>query len=215
VTKSLLPPNSTLLERAIEAAMHKRLNALPVPIRDLWNADTCPAHLLGWLAWAKSVDVWDESWPEAQKRAVIKASRFVHQHKGTIGAVRRALDALGIGLEIREWFETGDAPGTFRVDAFADYIFASGFGLNPALLGMIDAQIRTVKRASQHFTLRVGENFTARQPVRTGVRSQSVHSGNVRPEPRGFTGASLAYLRTAQRDARIHRHTHNLTLRTA
>lgn len=215
MTLSLLPPNSTLLERAIEAAMHKRLNALPVPIRDLWNADTCPVHLLGWLAWAKSVDVWDESWPEAQKRAVIKASRFVHRHKGTVGAVRRALDALGIGLEIREWFETGDAPGTFRVDAFADYIFDAGFGLNPALLALIDAQIRTVKRASQHFTLRVGEKFTARQPVRTGVRSQAVHSATVRPDPRGFAGASRVHLRTAARTVRVHRYSHSLTLRAA
>ena len=47
---SLLPPNASALERKLEQAT-LRLGTLPVPLRELWNPDTCPAHLLPWLAW--------------------------------------------------------------------------------------------------------------------------------------------------------------------
>jgi len=44
---SLLPPNATDTERAIEATT-ERTTDLPVPLRTLWNPDTCPADLLPW-----------------------------------------------------------------------------------------------------------------------------------------------------------------------
>ena len=40
---SLLPSNSTQLERALEAAFYEKTI---VPLRMLYNADTCPEHLL-------------------------------------------------------------------------------------------------------------------------------------------------------------------------
>ena len=49
--KSLLPINSTQLERAMEATFFEKTI---VPLRDLYNADTCPVHLLPHLAWAWS-----------------------------------------------------------------------------------------------------------------------------------------------------------------
>jgi phage tail P2-like protein len=212
---SILPPNTTPLERAIEAAMHRRLGALPVPIRTLWNADTCPANLLGWLAWASSVDVWDDAWGEEQKRSVIRAAYFVHRHKGTVGAVRRALTALNIGLEIREWSETGDAPHTFRIDAFADYIFAGGLGINPALLDMISAHIDAIKPAHTHYSLRVGERFTTRQPLRAGTRAKYVNRMHVDADPRTFVETSTAFVRTAAHIRRIHNYNHDIQVRAA
>jgi len=49
------------------------------------------------LAWAHSLDEWDESWPEETKRAAVQSSISVHRKKGTLGAVRRALAAAGYG----------------------------------------------------------------------------------------------------------------------
>lgn len=91
---SLLPPNTTILERCLEQVF-ARIGAVPTPTRDLWNPDTCPVALLPWLAWAWAVDVWDGDWPEATKRAVIKASIAVHKHKGTPYAVKMALSVAG------------------------------------------------------------------------------------------------------------------------
>ena len=112
--KSLLPSNSTQLERAIEAAFYEKTI---VPLRTLYNADTCPAHLLLHLAWAWSVDRWDYQWSEATKRAAIKASYYIHKHKGTIGALRRVVEPLGYLIEVVEWWQTLPAgiPGTFAL----------------------------------------------------------------------------------------------------
>ena len=92
-TPSLLPPNTTPLERAIEQTQAVFDPAIKVP--GLWNADTCPASALPYLAWALSVDEWDHTWSEDRKRAVIRESREIHQRKGTPSAIRRALAAMG------------------------------------------------------------------------------------------------------------------------
>ena len=112
--RSLLPSNSTQLERALEASFYDKTI---VPLRTLYNADTCPVHLLPHLAWAWSVDRWDFRWSEATKRAAIKASYYIHAHKGTIGALRRVVEPLGYLIEIIEWFKTvpEGEPGTFAL----------------------------------------------------------------------------------------------------
>jgi phage tail P2-like protein len=112
--KSLLPLNSTQLERAIEVATYE---VTQVPLRTLYNPDTCPAHLLYQLAWAWSVDRWDDRWPEEVKRSVIRSSFYVHAHKGTIGALRRVVEPFGYLIEVVEWFETvpKGVPGTFAL----------------------------------------------------------------------------------------------------
>lgn len=99
---SILPSNSTPLERAIEQSIVST-QQLKIEINLLWNPDKCLEHLLPWLAWAYSVDVWDDQWPEQTKRNVIKASLRVHSQKGSIGSIKRALHAAGYGdAEIRE-----------------------------------------------------------------------------------------------------------------
>lgn len=111
---SLLPLNSTALERAVEAA---GIDNAAIPLRTLYDPDTCPSHLLYQLAWAWSVDRWDDSWPDAVKRSVIRSSFYVHAHKGTIGALRRVVEPFGYLIEVQEWWQTEPrgVPGTFAV----------------------------------------------------------------------------------------------------
>lgn len=105
----LLPINATPQERALSLATDR----LPgVPIKTLWSPQTCPAAQLPWLAWALSVDEWNSAWPEETKRQVIAASIEQHRKKGTVGALRRALQRLGYEVEIDE--RTGTAY-TFRL----------------------------------------------------------------------------------------------------
>ncbi|MBV4534136.1 phage tail protein I [Pseudomonas sp. SWRI107] len=99
---SLLPLNSTQLERAVEYATDE---VTDVPLRTLYSPDTCPAHLLYQLAWAWSVDRWDDTWSETVKRSVIRSAFFVHAYKGTIGALRRVVEPFGYLIEINEWWE--------------------------------------------------------------------------------------------------------------
>jgi phage tail P2-like protein len=91
---NLLPPNANLQEHALDDVL-ERLGTLPVDIVKTWHAQTCPADLLPWLAWALSIDEWDATWSITQQRAMIAASYQVHSHKGTPYAIKLALMALG------------------------------------------------------------------------------------------------------------------------
>lgn len=120
---ALLPPNATAQEVALSEAV-ARVGDVPVIVREVWNADTCPADLLPWLARAVSVDVWDANWSSDQKRATIRSSLTVHREKGTIGAVRKAMAALGFDARVQEWFNQSP-PGpeyTYRLILEADQI---------------------------------------------------------------------------------------------
>ena len=122
MTATLLPPNSTPLERAL-AAVIARISDVPVPVGDLWHPARCPAPLLPWLAWSLSVDDWSSDWPDAQQREVIAASVEIHRHKGSRWSVRRALSVMGYGdCDVTEGWQTmvggpwvvGDDPAPMR-----------------------------------------------------------------------------------------------------
>jgi phage tail P2-like protein len=112
---SLLPPNATAEERALEAAM-ARIEGVPIPVKDLTDPEICPANLLPFMAWAMSVDNWSPDWPESIKRKVYAAALKVHQIKGTEGAVIDALSALGLKAVVNNWFEYSGERGKFKVD---------------------------------------------------------------------------------------------------
>lgn len=114
--KTLLPPNATSLERNVEK-LTERMEVLPPNFESIWDADTCPVALLPWLAWAFSVDEWDANASEAQKRKTIKDGIFIHKHKGTRGAVERALSAMPFDTQLLEWFEQNPPsnPYTFLI----------------------------------------------------------------------------------------------------
>lgn len=94
-TRDLLPPSATRLEHL--TAVTLTYNLTPEVITSTRFADTCPAPLLPWLAWARSVDWWELAESEDQQRALIKASYRLHQRKGTPWAIKEALNVLGFG----------------------------------------------------------------------------------------------------------------------
>lgn len=116
---SLLPLNATAPERALESAT-ARVGAVPNPLRTLWDPWTCPAETLPWLAWALSVDTWDNAWPEETKRAVVAGSLSWHRKKGTPWAIKQALANIGYPIihlvEYRTYFEEWIAAGGRTLD---------------------------------------------------------------------------------------------------
>ncbi len=93
---SLLPPNASATERAVEQAT-ARLGAVPVPLRDVVDPDTCPSALLPWLAWAWGIDEWDDKWSDGAKRESIRRAYAVHAHKGSVHSIREVLASAGYG----------------------------------------------------------------------------------------------------------------------
>ncbi|STJ83659.1 Tail protein I [Escherichia coli] len=114
MSNSLLPPSASNFMRCAEA-VGTRITDIPVDLNTLWSPDTCPVHLLPYLAWAFSVDRWDRNWPEETKRQVIRDAWLIHRHKGTISALRRAVEPLGYLIEVKEWWQLNEEPGTFRI----------------------------------------------------------------------------------------------------
>ncbi|MBQ0714182.1 MAG: phage tail protein I [Paraperlucidibaca sp.] len=91
---SLLPPNSTALERAFESVTGNE----QIPAADtLWNAATCPPEFLPWLAWSIGVETWDTTWTVEQKRRALQTQMQISLHRGTVWSVREALRSIGYG----------------------------------------------------------------------------------------------------------------------
>lgn len=142
----LLPPNATGAERALSLATERHA-ALPVPLRDVWDPDTCPANLLAWLAWSLTVDEWDATWTDQQKRSAIKASMALHRYKGTIGAVQDALGSLFYSARVQEWFNQIPQadPYTFKLLLEADQV-----GITQQAIQSLFAVIERTKNLRSH-----------------------------------------------------------------
>lgn len=148
MTRALLPSNATKLERLAAEAM-AQIERVPVPIRDLISPTRCPVALLPYLAWAISVDRWEESWSEATKRQVIASSYYVHAHKGTIGSLRRVVEPLGYLIRVTEWWEETPpaVPGTFKLD-----IGVLDSGITDEMYESLVLLIDDAKPVSRHLT---------------------------------------------------------------
>lgn len=145
INQSLLPPNASKLLRDLESVFGNSFD-LPTLNRYVVNPDLAPAHILPWLAWALSVDDWSDNWSEQIRRNVIKASVEVHRKKGTIGALKKALQAFNYtNVKVEEWFEYGAEPYFFRV--FFD-VNEPGFDVN--ILPQVQKVIESTKNARSH-----------------------------------------------------------------
>lgn len=144
----LLPPNATALERNV-AATNAPLGDLPVLLRDLMQPDSCPSEFLPWLAQHLSVDAWEVEWSDEQKRETIKESLSINRVKGTIGAVRRALSALGIGVQLKEWFNQIPigAPYTYQL-----LLHVSQVGIKEGDLNKITEVVGASKNLRSHLS---------------------------------------------------------------
>ncbi|MDW0617589.1 phage tail protein I [Mannheimia haemolytica] len=146
--KPLLPSGSSLLEkRAAECLQETVTNR--IDFENLINPHKCPVKLLPYLAWALSVDYWEEYWSEQQKRQAIIDSYHNHQRKGTVGAVRRIVESLGYDFEIREWFKEKRErqAGTFRI-----FVELKDKGISEKIYQELERLLEDAKPVSRHIT---------------------------------------------------------------
>ncbi|OCC25310.1 phage tail protein I [Croceicoccus estronivorus] len=85
---SLLPPNTTPFERALEQALAARQGLPADLVGAVLDADRCPARLLDFLAWDLSVDLWQDDWPELKKRHVLRNAWQLHRIKTTLAGIK-------------------------------------------------------------------------------------------------------------------------------
>lgn len=144
---TLLPPNSTALERNLAAVGADIESVDATVIVRVTRADVAPVAFLPYLAWEVSVDRWSESWPEETKRKVVQESFYVHKRKGTIASLRRVVEPFGYLLNVIEWFEeTPPAQrGTFKLD-----IGVNNSGITDEVYAELERLIDDTKPLSRH-----------------------------------------------------------------
>ncbi|HHP5640311.1 TPA: phage tail protein I [Klebsiella variicola] len=156
MTSSLLPPGSSALERRLAQAC-SGISDLNVPLRDLWNPWKCPAKFLPYLAWAFSVDRWEENWTETAKRQAVSDAFWNHQRKGTVAAVKRVIEGLGYSMTLEEWWKVADPAGTFRLE-----IDLNEIGITEPMIYELERIIGDAKPVSRHISqLTLSLNVTA------------------------------------------------------
>ncbi|AMR17284.1 phage tail protein I [Klebsiella quasipneumoniae] len=175
MNNSLLPPGSSALERRLAQAC-SGISDLNVPLRDLWNPWKCPVSFLPYLAWAFSVDSWDEAWSEAEKRSVISESFWLHQRKGTVAAIRRVTEKMGYSMSLEEWWEIADPAGTFRLE-----VDVNEAGLTSRMLDELDRLVNDAKPLSRHLA-QLNISSRAAGVVATGSSFGSGEIINIYPE---------------------------------
>lgn len=146
---SLLPPNSTPLERAVATATAFELDT--DGLRHAESAALCPPQLLPWLAWERSVDDWGDAWPVDVQRRAVASSVLLHKRNGTVWAVKQALSLTGYRALITEWWQRkpAGAPHTFDIDVEID-----DRGISATALSEIERRIDAAKPVRSHYALR-------------------------------------------------------------
>ena len=83
------------------------------------NIDRLPSKALDHLATQYDVTVWRDSWNDTLKRNVLKQAISDKRKKGTLSAVKKAVESLGSAVEIVEWWQKTPKgePYTFTITA--------------------------------------------------------------------------------------------------
>lgn len=165
--RSLLPENSTPLEKALECAVFTdELHGVLPRLSAFWNPRTCPVQFLPYLAWAVAVDIWDSEWTEATKRRVIETWIALRRIRGTVGAVKGALAVLDLRSRVEEWWETSPPgkPGTMTVYASAAENLPDGRDSELTLknYALVARVVESMKRASCHYVFHPTVSYSGR-----------------------------------------------------
>ncbi|MDG9889719.1 phage tail protein I [Pseudomonas juntendi] len=156
---SLLPSNSTYLERVLEAAREQGID--PEVIRGVADSARCPPHFLPWLGWSLKVEGWEAANTEEQQRGLTREAIPIHKTKGTVGAIRRVLKAVRVNADYKDWREVPNAvPYTFQLTAWAnENREGEGSIISPQLEQRLRALIDATKNERSHYTFRLGARF--------------------------------------------------------
>ncbi|WP_445672431.1 phage tail protein I [Pseudomonas inefficax] len=179
---SLLPSNSTRLERILEAARDFGLD--PEAIRGLADSARCPPDFLPWLAWAMKVEGWEAAETTPQQRALIRDAIPIHKTKGTVGAIRRVLRAVNVNAEVKEWHQIpGAVPYTFQITAWAnENREGEGSIISPQLGKRLQALINAAKNERSHYDFRLGARFDGGFVLGNTTLSRTVQRRNVQAQ---------------------------------
>ena len=119
---SLLPANSSPLEKALDIGFGALLDRIAPPFPELMNPTSTPQAFLPYLAADRGVSEWSTEAAEAEKRLTVELAWPTARQAGTRQALENAAKGLRLMPEVRAWYEQ-TPPGTpysFSVRAFTE-----------------------------------------------------------------------------------------------
>lgn len=125
--QSLLPANSSPLEKALDLGFGKLLDRIVPPFPGLMDPTATPAAFLPYLAADRGVSEWSSDAPEAEKRLTVALAWPTKRQAGTRKALENAVKGLQLTPDVRAWFEQVPlgAPYSFTVRAFSSLPYSA------------------------------------------------------------------------------------------
>lgn len=127
-TSSLLPANSSPLEKALDLGFGKLLERAEPPFPALMNPLHTPQAFLPYLAADRGVSEWNAAADETEKRLTVALSWQIQRQAGTPKALSHAVESLGFTPNILAWYQQRPLaqPYTFDVQAIIGRSWSSG-----------------------------------------------------------------------------------------
>jgi phage tail P2-like protein len=125
---SLLPVNSSPLERALDLGFGRLLDRVSPPFPALMSPLQTPSEFLPYLAADRGVSEWDADASESEKRLTVALSWQIQRQAGTPKALVHAVESLGFTPNISAWYQQRPLglPYTFDVQAIIGRSWSSG-----------------------------------------------------------------------------------------
>ncbi|MCP1454498.1 phage tail protein I [Pseudomonas kilonensis] len=125
---SLLPANSSPLERALDLGFAKLLDRVQPPFPELMNPSETPSAFLPYLAADRGVSEWNAGASDLEKRLTVSLSWQIQRQAGTRQALNHAVESLGFTPHVTAWYEQQPRahPYTFDVQAIIGQDWSCG-----------------------------------------------------------------------------------------
>ena len=114
---SLLPANSSALEKALDLGFGTLLDRVVPPFPALMNPLQTPVEFLPYLAADRGVSEWNTQASETEKRLTVGLSWQIQRQAGTPKALIHAVESLGFTPNISAWYQQRPLGVPYTFDA--------------------------------------------------------------------------------------------------
>ncbi len=158
---SLLPANSSPLEKALDLGFGHLLERVTPPFPQLMDPDLTPAAFLPYLAADRAVNEWSTTAPEGEKRLTVKLAWPTARQAGTRQALENAAKGLQLSPEVRAWYEQKPpgVPYSFAVRAWTELPYSE------TIDARLDRRLADAKSERDILSISVGLSASGRHSI--------------------------------------------------
>ena len=158
---SLLPANSSPLEKALDLGFGKLLDRVAPPFPELMDPARTPMGFLAYLAADRGVSEWSSIAPEAEKRLTVKFAWPTARQAGTRQSLENAAKGLQLAPEVRAWYEQTPPgePYSFSVRAYTELPYSEAIDLR------LDRRLADAKSERDILSISVGLSATGQHHI--------------------------------------------------